>query len=35
MKNKVFRKLFATLLAASLVISMAACGNEDESRGGQ
>lgn len=35
MKNKVFRKLLTALLAASLVIGMAACGNsDDESRGG-
>ena len=35
MKRKMFRKLLASLLAASMVVSMAACGNEDEeSRGG-
>lgn len=30
MKRKMFRKLLASLLAASMVVSMAACGNEDE-----
>ncbi len=35
MKRKMFRKLLASLLAASMVVSMAACGNEnEESRGG-